>query len=240
MKNLKTLFVLFVSIITVSFAFTSCNTDGEDYSITLDVQRQYMQQMAGMYPGKVVVNQPNASGNKYVAVDSVYTSWTVNTDSTLVIHNFPINMLDSAVNVSKGEISTEATQLRELRTAISQLSPEDIRCAYYIPSSQFVSSVGYQFVVNPLCVNSDFYTLKSTGQSMFIKKTLSYGGTTHDVYFVFYLNYYGGAFSTTNRTFQFNMALAAISIDKKPVDYYSNSFASTYFRPLVFTCVKSN
>ncbi len=239
MKNLKTLFVLFVSIITVSFAFTSCNTDGEDYSITMDLQRQYMQQMAGMYPGKVVVNQPNASGNNYVAVDSVYTSWTVNTDSTLVIHNFPVNMLDSAINVSKGEISTEATQLRELRTAISQLSPEDIRCAYYIPSSQFVSSVGYQFIVNPLCVNSDFYTLKATGQSMFIKKTLSYGGTTHDVYFVFLLNYYGGTFSVTNRSFQFNMALASISIDKKPVDY-SNSFASTYFRPLIITCVKSN
>ena len=75
---------------------------------------------------------------------------------------------------------------------------------------------------------------------MFIKKTLSYGGTTHDVYFVFLLNYYGGAYSVTNRSFQFNMALASITIDKKPVDYYSNSFASTYFRPLIITCVKSN
>lgn len=240
MKNLKTLFMLFVSIITVSFAFTSCNTDGEDYSVTVDVQRQCMQQMAGTYTGKVVVNQPNASGNKYVPVDSLVTTWSVNTDSTFVIRNFPINMLDSAINVSKGEITTEATQLRELRTAISMLAPEDIRCAYYVPSTQFITSTGYQFIVNPLCVNSDFYTLKATGQSMFIKKTLSYGGTTHDVYFVFLLNYYGGAYSVTNRSFQFNMALASISIDKKPVDYYSNSFASTYFRPLVITCVKPN
>lgn len=245
MKNLKALMMLLIGVFALTV--TSCNTDDGDHYYTHEEQDAIQAKMVGTYSGSLYMYKPNTSTKKYEVYHSLPTTWTASKgnpalgkDSLITISNFPINMLDSAINVSKGEITTEATQLRELRTAISMLAPEDIRCAYYVPSTQFITSAGYQFIVNPLCVNSDFYTLKATGQSMFIKKTLSYGGTTHDVYFVFLLNYYGGAYSVTNRSFQFNMALASITIDKKPVDYYSNSFASTYFRPLIITCVKSN
>ena len=235
MKNLKTLLMLLVSILTVSFSLTSCNTDGEDYYIPAEQQKQYQMQMTGTYSGQVIVHQLKDNKRDFVAVDSVRTIWNVNTDSTFTISNFPIHMLDSAINVPSGEITSEASKLRELRTAISELPSENIRCAYYVPSTQSVLSGGYGFVVNPLCLNSEFYQLKKDNKTMFIKKQLTYAGETHTVYFVFYLNYYGGACNITARTFQFDMLLAAIKIDDEPRDYTS-SFSTNYFRNVMIRC----
>lgn len=234
MKNLKTLLVLFVSILAVSFSLTSCNSDGEDYSIPPELQKQYMQQMAGTYSGQAIAHQLN-NNRSFTAVDSVRTIWTVNSDSTLTISNFPIHMLDSAINVPSGEITNEATKLRELRTAISELPAEAIRCSYYVPSTMSIMSGGYGFVVNPLCLNSEFYQLKNANKPMFIKKQLTYAGESHTVYFVFYLNYYGGAYSVTAHSFQFDMLLAAIKIDDEPRDYTS-SFSTNYFRSIMIRC----
>lgn len=238
MKNLKTLIVLFLSIFAVSLSFTSCNTgDTQDYSVDQVSQRSYQTVMAGTYTGKMVFKK--IANNREVGVDSVETMWTVRTDSTLTIHRFPISKLDSAINVSDDDISSEATVLRQLRTAISELPDEDVRCSYWVPNTMCVFDGGYQFLVNPLCVNSDFDNMKNTNKAMFIKKSLTYGGETHNVYFVFYLGTYGGTFVSSAHTFQFRMALASIYINDSqvPHDYYP-SFTSTYFRNIIVDCVR--
>lgn len=241
MKNLKTFILLFVGIITMSLTFTSCNTDTEDYSISEEMQGKYQEQMAGVYSRGVAVLQPNSNNTEWVKVDSIDSSWRVGNDSTITLTKFPMNRLDSAINVPSGDITSEATTLRALRDAISKLGYESIRLAYYIPNSQCVTSTGYQFVVNPLCVASDYSSIMadfhagSKKAGWFIKKNLTYAGETHTVWFVFYLNYYGGVF--TSNKFEFQMVLASIYIDDNnaPTDY-NPSFSSRYFRPVRFLC----
>lgn len=241
MKNLKNLLVLLVGILTMSLTFASCNTDGEDYSISPEVQRQYQSQMAGMYSGQVIVQQANENATDWVNVDSIRSTWSVSNDSTIILSRFPMNKLDSAINVPSGETSTEAIKLRELRTAISELGDESIRCTYFIPNTQCVMGTGYQFVVNPLCLTSDYSQILSDlriglkNNGFFIKKKLTYDGETHTVWFVFYLNYYGGAFSSSKFAYQMVLASIYISDDSVPTDYNS-SFSSRFFRPVRFVC----
>ena len=238
MKNLKNLLVLFMGIVTMSLTFASCNTDGEDYSIDEVTQKRYQSLMSGSYSGKVLFQQFDSRQNKYVSVDSTNTTWYVRNDSTFSIRNFPISKLDSAINVPSGDISSEGTQLRALRKAISELPDETIRCNYYVPNTQFVGTNGYQFLVNPLCTESDFPQLLADKKPMFIKKKLTYNDETHDVYFVFYQNYYGGAYNSPSLLFNFYMMLAGISIDTVPTQYTS-SFSTQYFRNIAITCTKN-
>lgn len=226
MKNLKNLLMLLVSILTMSVALTSCNTDSDDYSIAPAVNQQYMQLMSmnGPYSGKTRMHYIT-NGNRIVKYDSTSVcSWSLRTDSTLTIHNFPVSCLDSAIVVPSGEISAQATTLRELQKAISNIKDNiDIKGRYYIPNNtQYISNAGAYVVVNPI----------------YFKQTLTYEGKQHDVYFVFYYDRCMGFFNNASvtKTFEFPMVLASISIDKEPTDY-TNSIQSSYFRTLQITCL---
>lgn len=215
MKNLKNLLLLFVSIVAVSISFASCNTDSTDYSLDVPTQKQLQSTMAGGYTGKAAFMKANTAGNKLDTIAVENMSWNVRTDSTFIVRNFPVNRLDSAVNVPSGQISNEATQLRALRDEISKLGTQDLTCYYWVPGTNWMSSAIYQFIVNPV----------------YFSKKLTYNGETHDVYFVFQMNNYIGQFSVTSRQFQFSMVLASICIDKTPTDY-NPSFPASYFRPI--------
>lgn len=215
MKNLKNLLLLFVSIVAVSMAFTSCNSDSTDYSVDLPTQKQLQSTMSGGYTGKAAFLLANTAANKYDTIAVENMLWNVRTDSTFIVRDFPVNRLDSAINVPSGQISNEATQLRALRDEISNLGSQDLTCFYWVPGTNWMSSSIYQFIVNPV----------------YFSKKITYNGETHDVYFVFQMNTYIGQFSISERKFQFSMVLASICIDKTPVDY-TPSFPSTYFRPI--------
>lgn len=223
MKNLKHLAMLLVGFMVTVICFSSCISDGDDYSIDEATQKSYMKTMTGMYNGKVRMHYVSNSPMNYqgiVKYDSINTTWTVRQDSTLTLYDFPVNKLDSAIYISKNASNAETQDLRALQEAISNIkTPANIQCYYYVPTSTFVNSQIIQYFVNPV----------------YFKQTLTYNGKTHDVYFVFRTNYYGGAFTISSRQFDFNMFLQSISIDKVPVDY-SNSVPSTYFRGLLITC----
>lgn len=218
MKNLKKLLLLFMGIVAVSMSLTSCNSDSTDYSIDQVTQKQYQSTMAGAYIGKTSFMQV-ANYNKLDTIATETLTWTVRNDSTFTIHNFPVNRLDSAINVPSGQISSEATQLRELRAAISKAGTQDLKCFYWIPGTNWISTSGYQFFVNP----------------MYFAQNLTYNGETHKVYFVFQLNYYIGQYVATSHKFQFDMVLSSICIDKEPTDY-NPSFPSKYFRQILVSC----
>lgn len=220
MKNLKMFFVLVVAMLATAMTFTACTDDNDDKALDANAQKQYMTMMSGSYTGKMRMYYADMSKQKYVQYDSLQTMWQVRSDSTLTISSFPVSSLDSCINVPKGEISSEATQLRELQQAIGQIkNPIQLQAYYYIPVSSFISNDYISFFVNPV----------------FFKQTLNYNGADHDVYFVFLTNSYGGNFDRTGRLFEYHMYLQSVSIDKKPVDY-SNSVSARYFRNLLITC----
>ena len=227
MKNLKALMMLLIGVFALTV--TSCNTDDADHYYTLEEQDAIQAKMVGTYSGTLYMYKPNTSTQKYESYYSLPTTWTASKgnpalgkDSLITISNFPINMLDSAIYISSKDESDQAKTLRALRTAISKLPAEDIKCKYFVPSSdpQFTLTNGYKFILNPYIIS----------------KKLEYNGESHTVYFVFQMNYYVGVYTQSgSRNMKLNMLFASISVDKEPVDYYP-SFPINYFRPLIVTC----
>lgn len=89
MKNLKTILLSVFGMMAIAISFTSCNTDSTDNSIDYQTQKQYQSTMANMYSGKMRVYYADAQKRQYVKYDSVQTRWTVRTDSTLTVSDFP-------------------------------------------------------------------------------------------------------------------------------------------------------
>lgn len=208
MKNLKKLLMTFIGIIAVAMCVTSC-LNSEDDSIDAVTQQRYQQLMSGMYSGKARFYQLKSTGmlssqKTYVKYDSIRTTWDVNADSTFRINNFPVFMLDSAVVVEKSATGTEAEKYRALNQAIRALKNSSegylmwTKARYVIPSTSWVSENVIQFYVQP-------YTIEL--------KKINFDGAEHTVYFVF-SPYTTGAFSSTNRKFQAQLALSAVCIDK--------------------------
>ena len=226
MKQLKNLMLLCLGFIAVAMSFASCINSDDD---TLDPaeQKQYMTMMAGSYQGKLRFYYPstsNTTGNvTYVKYDSIPATWTAGADSSLMIRNFPVYMLDSAVVVDKDEQGVEAEKYRSLSKAISELQESDplttFRGMYAIPNKAYVSSAYYQFVLSG-------YT---------VSKTLNFDGAAHTVYFVF--GQTQGAYIIGSRAFQGQIGLYAICIDKLEL---SSQYVvpSRYFKQVQFTFSK--
>ena len=227
MKNLKTILLSVFGMMAIAISFTSCNTDSTDYSIDYQTQKQYQSTMANMYSGKMRVYYADAQKQQYVKYDSVQTRWTVRTDSTLTVSDFPVSVLDSCINLNTpyaGSNNQEVQKLRSLKEAIGKLDTKlDLKCYYYVPTTSFVTSSAISFFVNPI----------------YFKQTLEYDGGKHDVYFVFLTNNFGGNYNYTTRTFEFNMYLNSITFDKAPVDF-NNQVSKQFFRNLLFTCLSAH
>lgn len=225
MKNFKNLLMTFIGIIAVAMCATSC-LNSEDDTIDAATQKRYQQIMQGMYTGKARFYQLKSTGTlssqkTYVKYDSISTSWDVNADSTFKINNFPVYMLDSAVVVEKTATGTEAEKYRALNQAIRALKNSSegylmwTKARYVIPSTSWVSENVIQFMVQP-------YT---------IERTINFDGAEHTVYFLF-SPYTTGAFSSTNRKFQAQLALSAVCIDQ--IDS-SHTVPSQFMNSIVVT-----
>ena len=166
MKNLKTILLSVFGMMAIAISFTSCNTDSTDYSIDYQTQKQYQSTMANMYSGKMRVYYADAQKQQYVKYDSVQTRWTVRTDSTLTVSDFPVSVLDSCINLNTpyaGSNNQEVQKLRSLKEAIGKLDKKiDLKCYYYVPTTSFVTSSAISFFVNPI----------------YFKQTLEYDGAS--------------------------------------------------------------
>lgn len=222
MKNLKKIIMLFVGIVTVSLAFTSCNSN-DDTSVSYEDQKICMTNMAGNYSGMMSFYNAKDPANRkssYVKYDSIATTWNVKADSTFTI-NYPVQMLDSAIKISAGNNSDEALKMRSLKKAIrEQLSVVPaVKGRYLIPSRDWITSSLYQFYIQPQT----------------IKSTLNYGGETHTVYFVFSTDIGVFTWASAMKSFEFRTVLSAIYIDNTSnamLEYTSGG----YFSPIVTTC----
>lgn len=219
MKNLKTLLLLLVGCFVISGAMTSCvGDDTNDYIIEPDTYRSYLRQMSDTYSGHVRFFMPSSNSNAtYTRYDSINSSWTVRTDSVVVLHNFPVAKLDSAIVVPASDKTTTTTTLLALRSALSKADPTELHALYFIPNSNFVSTSAIQFYVNPYA----------------LEVPLTYEGETHKVYFIFTSNYYGGVYNVASRNFEYAMQLYAICIDKAEEN---SKIASRYVKNVQITC----
>ena len=160
-----------------------------------------------------------ATGVKAEKYDSVRTYWTVNSDSTLTLRNFPVSKLDSAISVPANDLSEKANMLRELKSQLKSAPSTNLKAYYFIPNKNAVTSSSLYFYVNPVTVETTF----------------NYNNAEKKVYFVFYMNTYTGSWTSSDRLFQFQLGTYAICFDTLDLNT-STAITSYYLRDLYMTC----
>lgn len=132
MKRLKSTYLIIACLVAGS-VLTSCLKD-EDTGLSPAEQQSAYLQVKGDYDGKLVYAKQNEDKTAYVN-DTIDISWSLDTDSTLLIKKFPSALL--AANISDDNV----------KTAMASSDPVDIKCytEYYS-----LSPVG--FLVNPAAV----------------------------------------------------------------------------------------
>lgn len=219
MKKIKNIFLTAMCCLVAAVSFTSC-IDNEDYSIDDATYKQYMTQMSGQYSGKVRFFYAKNTNTGVIAekYDSTSTYWSVRTDSTVTLYNFPVSKLDSAIVVSEADKTDKADMLRELHSQMRELPSTDLKAFYYIPSKNAITQSYVQFYVNPFIIETAF----------------RYKNETRKVFFVFYSNAYSGIWVPSENTFEYQMGLYAICFDK--VDLNSTStITAPYIRGVYVT-----
>lgn len=179
MKKLKTIGFVVVCIVACG-VFTSC-LNNEDDGITAEEQQAAYEQVKGDYNGKVVYSKQNEDKSAYVN-DTLDISWSISTDSTLLVKQFPSSLL--AANISNEDI----------KTAMASCAPVDIKCytGYY-------SLTPVIFLINPTSVTYN----------------LTYGGSSHKVQVVFYVNssYSYGVYRSSTGLLEMQLIEAGIYVD---------------------------
>ena len=220
MKNLRNFIMAFVGFIAVAMCVTSCLSN-EDDSLDYATQKQYQQIMAGPQTGKIRFYRQQGTRayvgqQTLVKYDSTkFTSWYIESDSTITINDFPVYMLDSAIIVNKDATGDDAVKYSSLNQAIRAMKDNHqqgfttAKALYAIPSTGWVSESVLQFMLQPLT----------------IERTINFNGGDHKVYFVFN-SYNVGAFSRSTREAQASYTLSAICIDQLSPQ---NAVPSTYF-----------
>lgn len=199
----KSIVLSIVAAIVTAFSFTSCNTEGSSFSWPTDTEARTILQTIGGTNSGKMVYY---SVNKNNAKDVA---------DTLSYISWNINTVDSVLTVNEFPVSIFAEYISgndALKAAVLAAEPADIK-AKVIPYS--VSN--YTFLINPVSVT----------------KTLTYGGASHKVQFVFYTNTYSSfgqkvtfTDTTTKKTSTIlcmKMILGAIYIDDAKTSYLSYS-----------------
>lgn len=221
MKKLRNIFMITLCCIVAAASFTSC-MDSEDYSIDPTTYKQYMTEMAKQYGGMVRFyylksnNGTSVSAEKY---DSIGSYWVAKEDSTVTLYRFPVSKLDSSIVVPSTDNTEKANMLRALRSQLKDAPETELKSWFYIPSKNAITSQYVQFYVNPSYIETE-YTYKDEKKK---------------AYFLFYSNAYTGIWSPTDRTFQYQMGLYAICLDKLELNS-EHTVTTPYLREIYITC----
>ena len=221
MKRIGNIFITALCCALAAVSFNSC-IEEEDYTIDAQTYKEYMNKMAGDYSGKVRFYYPKYNNGSLAAVkyDSLTTHWTVRTDSTVTLYNFPISKLDSAIIVPETDVTDRGKWLMALRSQMKSQADITLKSFFYIPNTQAITSEQVQFYVNPMYAGVKF----------------DYEGTTKTAYFIFYSNSYYGVWNSEDHTFQYQMSLYAICFDQLEVNSENTVTAAPYMRTIGITC----
>lgn len=220
MKSLKNkLFLMLVGIIAMG-SMTSCLNDDDDNSaIDPQAYKSYLTAMSGRYTGKARLFTFKGAGSYQTSVkyDSLATSWTQSTDSTITVSTIPVNKLDSVINIKSQSLDDQSKQIFEALEKSNQML--EIKAFYYIPSSSYVATDYISFVVNP-----GYPSVK-----------LNIGGEDKYVFFGFYNSAYAGTYLSTKGQVQIPMVIGEVRIGDTNDVRQASAINSLYVRPIGIT-----
>lgn len=142
---MKTMKYFSVLCCLAAMCLTSCLNDDNDNDTALTKEQvaQCLLAVKGTHQGNMIYAAKNPHDVKD-QTDTLAISWTVKTDSTMTIHNFPTKLLFE--NIS------ESAATAEVKAALTALPDQDLECRI-----GFYRTSPISFVINPV---SPSYTLE--------------------------------------------------------------------------------
>ena len=201
---MKALKIFSVACCMAAVCLTSCIGDdsSEVKNLTQGEIATCLNAVRGTHLGKVYYSAPTQKDVNNV--DSVDISWTISTDSTMTIHDFPARLLAH-------NIDSVSTQGKELRAALQACPDQDIDC--YIG---FMKISPIYWLINP---KAPKYTVKLNDGE-------------HKVHVAFYSNntYSSGIYNTSTKEFSMEIIEGAIYMDDKLTSYLSKDTPFVFYR----------
>lgn len=190
---MKVMKLFSVACCLAAVCLTSCIGDDEsDYkSLTQAEIAQCLNAVRGTHQGKCIYLAPTVKDVNNT--DSVDISWTISTDSTMTIHDFPVKLLAQNIDSING---------KEIRNALMEAGEQDIECLIGFMALQPV-----QWLINPKAATFDVKT--SDG--------------THKVKVLFWANnnYSSGVYSQSQNEMSMEIIEGLIYMDDKTTAYLS-------------------
>lgn len=137
MKTFKIFSIMMCALAALSLSSCIGDDDDNDNRLTPQQVEQAFQQARGSYTGKMYYAYPDQKSSKRLT-DSVATSWTLDTDSTMTIHNFSLKGVAKNINDSA------------LAKVFSEAPVQSMRC-----NIGFIRLSPVQFLINPTTVTLD-------------------------------------------------------------------------------------
>lgn len=188
---MKVMKLFSVACCVAAMSLTSCiGDDSSDYKpLTKNDIAMCLNAVRGTHQGKCIYLAPTAKDINNT--DTVDISWTITTDSTMTIHDFPVKLLAQNIDSISG---------KEVRNALLNAGESDIEC--YIG---FTALSPIQWLINP--------------KSPEINITTSDGN--HKIQIAFWGNhsYSSGAYSTTTKEMSMEIIEGLIFMDGKTTSY---------------------
>lgn len=193
---MKAIKFLSVACCIAAVSLTSClsDSDSSDNSLTKADIAQCFAAVQGNHVGKLIYPAKNIKDVKDVT-DTLDITWSVKTDSTMTIYDFPTRLLAINVDSVKG---------KDMKDAIMALPDQDLTCRI-----GFVSMNPIQFLINPVTP----------------KFTVKMGDGNHDIQPAFYGNnlYSYGSYDYTKKEFYMQIIEGAIFLDGKETAYLTSA-----------------
>lgn len=180
----------------VAVSLTSCmDNDSDPTGLTREQARTAYNTVKGNYSGQLLFTRPTTASGSESVTDSISVNWTVDTDSTLVIRNFPSEVLSLYV--------TDET----IRTAIAEAGPRSLTC--YVG---YFNLSPVKFLSNPSALAYDVTYADGTSHKV-------------TVGFLINSNYSFGVYSESSRFMQMQIVEGGIFVDQKATTHLSTSVA---------------
>lgn len=164
MKNLKFISLMLGCLAAACVTFTSCDDDDDTHALTPEEIQTAFAAVRGNYGGSLIYRAINPK-NQNDVTDTTAVSWSIQSDSVMTIHDFPVALL--------GHVVPDST----LRSAIATAAPQDIRC-----DIGFIRVTPATFLANPntLTLNLNYGGAAHKVQIAFYVNSYYSYGQVHD------------------------------------------------------------
>ncbi len=114
MKKIRQMATLLAGLIMTALITVSCNESSSYRELTPQEVKSAFLTVAGQHSGKMVYLKND--GDYQTSLDTININWTIDTDSTMIIHDFPVDPF--------AEFVTD----NGLKEALLQQQPQDVKC----------------------------------------------------------------------------------------------------------------